>query len=46
MFDFAGHVNALCFDEGGARLFAGDSCGAIKIWEAFTSENIAPDRFG
>lgn len=46
MFDFAGHVNALCFDSSGALLFAGDSLGVIKMWDAFANENTAPDRFG
>ena len=36
--DHRGHVNTLCFDEDGQKMYSGDSAGNIIIWNVFTTE--------
>ena len=39
--ELSGHgsyINALCFDEDGARLYSGDSLGSIRLWNVFVTD--------
>ncbi len=32
------HINTICFDEEGSRMFSGDGQGIVRIWNAYVTD--------
>ncbi|KAK6171988.1 hypothetical protein SNE40_018397 [Patella caerulea] len=43
--DHHGHVNSVCFDEEGEKLYSADSTGLILVWNVYTTEQQSRQAF-
>ncbi|XP_033737051.1 jouberin-like isoform X2 [Pecten maximus] len=40
-----GHVNSICFDDDGQKLYTADSVGDIKVWNVYVTEKVSQKGF-